>query len=77
MMKFAEIERLFLYGKAEEVAALRCPDCGASMTANFTDIKGRRSLGVQRSTFCTRANIDGVKEDPPWVSVLGNRYTTK
>ncbi len=75
--EFEGIEKVLIVGNAEAVSSLRCPSCGAPLVVTFTDSSDKKSLGIKCKAICYRTNIDGLKEAPPWVKSLGNRFETK
>ena len=61
---------------SEEVLKFKCPNCGGNLVIHFTG-EERRSLGVSCPKHCFATNLDGMAEDPKWVSELGVHILTE
>ena len=71
MIAANELEAILLTGTAGEVRALRCPTCGGPLRAIFSNTERGMALNISCAKRCYRANLDGFRKVPPWVSELG------
>ena len=60
---------------AEQVLLFKCPQCGGSLLSEYTG-GDKKSLSVSCEQSCFRTHIDGMKEEPEWVNILGKRIVT-
>jgi hypothetical protein len=73
---FEEVEKTLIQGSANTVSSLRCPSCGSPLVVTYTEFSDKMCLSIKCKKLCYRSNIDGLKEEPPWVRSLGNRFET-
>ena len=71
---WSEVERLLLSGTAEEVLKLRGPR-GEHLVVAFTG-GAERSLSIKTKNGLIHLNLDGLSQEPAWVSVLGSGFET-
>jgi hypothetical protein len=60
---------------AETLQSLTCPDCGGSLSIQYTS-RGRRALSVMCAHCPWRVITDGLPNEPLWVRELGPKIQT-
>jgi hypothetical protein len=73
--EWTEIRRLATHGRADELLAIGCPNCGAAIRVSF--VSGRRNALNIECLHCYQGiRADGLDSVPSWVGQYNGSFFT-